>query len=128
MNLLALLSGALGLVVAEEELPVEQLDADHSKDEQEEDVDDEDIEDIFEGNHDAVEDGLEGRHPVDHLERTQHTQKLHRLQLCSCRRAPEKVYLSNQTIPPLNIIKTLALNLDELEENNIPLVLTLYDA
>ena len=74
LNLLALLSGALGLVVAEEELPVEQLDADHSKDEQEEDVDDEDIEDIFEGNHDAVEDGLEGRHPVDHLERTQHTQ------------------------------------------------------
>ena len=116
------------MVVAEEELPVEELDADHGKDEQEEDVDDEDIEDIFEGNHDAVEDGLEGRHPVDHLERTQHTQKLHRLQLCSCRRAPEKVYLSNQTNPPLNIIKTLALNLDELEENNIPLVLTLYDA
>ena len=72
--LLAFLCGALRLVVAEEELPVEQLDADHSKDEQEEDVDDEDIEDIFEGNHDAVEDGLEGRHPVDHLERTQHTQ------------------------------------------------------
>ena len=40
----------------------------------------------------------------------------------------KKVYLSNQTNPPLNIIKTLALNLDELEENNIPLVLTLYDA
>ena len=71
---LAFLGSAFGLVVAEEELPVEELDADHGEDEQEEDVDDEDIEDIFEGNHDAVEDGLEGRHPVDHLERTQHTQ------------------------------------------------------
>ena len=89
-NLLAFLGSAFGLVVAEEELPVEELDADHGEDEQEEDVDDEDVEDILEGDHDTVKDSLEGGHPVDHLERTQHTQKLHRLQLCSCRRAPEK--------------------------------------
>ena len=66
-NLLAILGSAFGLVVAEEELPVEELDPDHGKDEQEEDVDDEDVEDILEGDHDTVKDSLEGRHPVDHL-------------------------------------------------------------
>ena len=89
-NLLAFLGSAFGLVVAEEELPVEELDADHGEDEQEEDVDDEDVEDILEGDHDAVKDSLEGGHPVDHLERTQHSKKLHRLQLRSSRRSPEK--------------------------------------
>ena len=77
------------MVVAEEELPVEELDADHGEDEQEEDVDNEDVEDILEGDHDAVKDSLEGGHPVDHLERTQHTQKLHRFQLSSSGRSPE---------------------------------------
>ena len=94
-NLLAFLGSAFGLVVAEEELPVEELDADHGEDEQEEDVDDEDVEDILEGDHDAVKDSLEGGHPVDHLERTQHTQKLHRLQLSSSGRSPESSYYSN---------------------------------
>ena len=47
-NLLAILGSAFGLVVAEEELPVEELDADHGEDEQEEDVDDEDVEDVLE--------------------------------------------------------------------------------
>ena len=81
------------MVVAEEELPVEELDADHGKDEQEEDVDDEDVEDVLEGDHDAVKDRLEGGHPVDHLERTQDSQKLHRLQLCSSGCSPDQVYL-----------------------------------
>ena len=88
-DLLAILGSAFGLVVAEEELPVEELDPDHGKDEQEEDVDDEDVEDILEWDHDAVKDSLEGGHPVDHLERTQHSKKLHRLQLRSSRRSPE---------------------------------------
>ena len=87
--LLAFLCGALRLVVAEEELPVEQLDADHGEDEQEEDVDDEDVEHVLQRDHDAVEDRLEGGHPVDHLERAEHSEQLHRLQLSSRWRSPE---------------------------------------
>ena len=68
---LAFLGSAFGLVVAEEELPVEELDADHGKDEQEEDVDDEDVEDILERVDDTVEDGLQLGHPLDRLQRPQ---------------------------------------------------------
>ena len=76
------------MIVAVEEFPVEQLDADHGEDEEEEEIHDEDVEDVLEGDHDAVEDSLEGGHPVDHLERPQHSEKLHGLQLSSCRSSP----------------------------------------
>ena len=77
------------LVVAEEELAVEELHAYHSEDEVEEDVDDEDVEHVLQRDHDAVEDRLEGGHPVDHLERAEDSEQLHRLQLSSRRSSPE---------------------------------------
>ena len=78
---LALLCGVLGLVRAEEELPVEELHPDHGEDEEEEHVYDEDVEHILERDHNAVEHSLEGGHPVHHLQGPEHAQKLHRLQL-----------------------------------------------
>ena len=60
-SLLALFGSAFGLVVAEEELPVEQLDADHGKDEQEEDVDDEDVEHVPQRNDHTVKHSLDRR-------------------------------------------------------------------
>ena len=58
------------LVVAEEELAVEKLDAYHSEDEVEEDVDDEDVEDVLQGVDDTVEDGFQLGNPLDGLERS----------------------------------------------------------
>ena len=46
-------------IVAVEELAIEQLDPDHSKDELEKGVDNEDVEDILEGNDVAVEYSLQ---------------------------------------------------------------------
>ena len=77
------------MIVAVEEFPVEQLDADHGEDEEEEEIHDEDVEDVLERDHDAVEHGFERRHSVDHLEGPQHTQQLHRLQFRSSRSPPE---------------------------------------
>ena len=98
----AVIEKAQLLVSDEDQNDVDDVDNDDFEpfavlleDEQEEDVDDEDVEDILEGDHDAVKDSLEGGHPVDHLERTQHTQKLHRLQLSSSGRSPESSYYSN---------------------------------
>ena len=96
-NLLTVLGIVLALVVAVEELPVEQLDSDHGEDELEEGVDDEDVEHVLQRDHDAVEDRLEGGHPVDHLERAEHSEQLHRLQLRSRRSSPEiLLHLSDQ--------------------------------
>ena len=67
------------LVVAEEELAVEELHAYHSEDEVEEDVDDEDVEDVLKGVDDTVEDGLQLGNPLDGLERSQHSQYSQRL-------------------------------------------------
>ena len=115
-NLLAILGSAFGLVVAEEELPVEELDPDHGKDEQEEDVDDEDVEDVLEWDHDAVKDSLEGGHPVDHLEGTQHTKKLHRLQLRSSGCSPENSDRVRSNVFVFEyMIKISVFNLDEQE-------------
>ena len=58
------------LVVAEEELAVEELDAYQSEDEVEEDVDDEDVEDVLQGVDDTVEDCFQLRNPLDGLERS----------------------------------------------------------
>ena len=107
-NLLAILGSAFGLVVAEEELPVEELDADHGEDEQEEDVDDEDVEHVLQRDHDAVEDRLEGGHPVDHLERAEHSEQLHRFQLRSRWSSPEiLLQLSDQVSRSWGKVKTM---------------------
>ena len=57
-NLLTVLGIVLALVVAVEELPVEQLDSHHGEDELEEGVDDEDVEHVLERDDHAVEDRL----------------------------------------------------------------------
>lgn len=46
--ILAILFKFLGLISAEEELALEELDSHHSKDEHEEHIDNEDVQDIFE--------------------------------------------------------------------------------
>ena len=84
---LALVEGAPRGVVAVEELAVEELDADHAEDEEEEHVDDEDVEDVLERADNTVEHSLERGHAVHHLERPQHAQQLHRLQVLADRRA-----------------------------------------
>ena len=65
---LALVSIVLALVGAVEELPVEELHADHGEDELEEQVDDEDVEDVLQRDDHAVEHSLQLRHSVDRLQ------------------------------------------------------------
>lgn len=60
-HLHAVLLCVLRAVSAVEELPLEELDGNDGEDEHEELVDDEDVEDVLEGGHDAVEDGLQER-------------------------------------------------------------------
>ena len=67
-NLLTVLGVVLALVIAVEELPVEQLHADHREDELEEQVDDEDVEHVLQRDDHAVEHSLQLRHPVDRLQ------------------------------------------------------------
>lgn len=59
-HLHALFLRVLGAVRAVEELALEELDCDDGEDEHEELVDDEDVEDVLQGGHHAVEDGLRG--------------------------------------------------------------------
>lgn len=59
-DLHALFLRVLGTVCAIKELALEKLNCDDGKDEHEELVDDEDVEDILQGGHHAVEDGLWG--------------------------------------------------------------------
>ena len=98
---LALLRAVLGRVRAVEELPVEQLDADHGEDEQEEHVDDQDVEHILQRGDDAVEDGLQRGNAVHHLERAEHSQQLHGLEVLAGLCAP--VELSNWVNRALNL-------------------------
>ena len=71
-------------IIAEEKLPVEKLNSNHSEDKKKENVDNENIKDVLERDHDTVEDSLESWDSVDHLERTKHTKKLHGLELGPC--------------------------------------------
>ena len=64
------------LIIAIEELPIEQLDCNDSKDKVEEKVDDENVEHVLEGDDHAVEDGLQLGDPVDGLQRSQDPQQL----------------------------------------------------
>ena len=87
------------LVVAEEELAVEQLDAYHSEDEVEEDVDDEDVEDVLQGVDDTVEDCFQLRNPLDGLERSEDTknpQRLHHSKVFGSRASPESKCMSTR--------------------------------
>ena len=81
-------------IIAEEELPVEKLYSHHGEDKKKENVDNENIKDVLERDHDTVEDSLESRDSVDHLERTKHTEKFHGLQLGSCGCASGKYQMS----------------------------------
>ena len=90
INLLALLGVVLRLVVAVEELAVEELDTHHGKDEKEKDVDNENVEHIFERDHNTVEHSLERWNAIDHFQRPQYTKQLHRLQLLTHGSTPEK--------------------------------------
>ena len=65
---LALVSIVLALIGAVEELPVEQLHADHREDELEEQVDDEDVEHVLQRDDHAVEHSLQLGHSVDRLQ------------------------------------------------------------
>ena len=56
------------LICAVEELSIEELDANHSKDELEKDVDNKNIENILQRNDDTVEDSLELWNSIDCLE------------------------------------------------------------
>ena len=99
MYSLALVERAPGRVVAVEELSVEELHADHAEDEEEEHVDDEDIQHILERGDNTVEHSLERGHAVHHLERPQHAEQLHRLQVLADRGASaereEKAFVIN---------------------------------
>ena len=66
-----------------EELPIEELNPNHSKDELKEDVDNEDIEDILERYDDTVEDSFQLRNAIDCLERSENTQQLDCFELLS---------------------------------------------
>ena len=65
---LTLLGVVFALICAVEELSIEELDANHSKDELEKDVDNKNIENILQRNDDTVEDSLELWNSIDCLE------------------------------------------------------------
>lgn len=93
---LAVLGRVLALVRAEEELAIEQLHGDHSKDEVEQNVDDQDVDDVLQRVDHAVEHGLELWHSLDRLQRTQHTQHPQRLD-CAQILAGRAATVSTQT-------------------------------
>lgn len=90
MYSLAFIGVVPGRIVAEEELAVEELDANHGKDEKEKHVNDENVEHIFQRDHNTVEHSLERGDAVHHLERTQHTQKFDGLEFLAGGCAPGK--------------------------------------
>ena len=63
-------------VIAVEKFPIEQLDTNHSKDQEKEHVHDEDVEHIFEGANNTVEHSLERGNAIDHFQRPEDPQKL----------------------------------------------------
>ena len=78
VDLLALFGIVFTGVSAIEELSIEQLNSDHSKDELKEDVDNEDVEHVFERDDHTVEYSLQFGNSIDGLQRSQHTKKFHR--------------------------------------------------
>ena len=73
VDLLALFGIVFTGISAIEELSIEQLNSDHSKDELKEDVDDEDVEHVLERDDHTVENSLQLGYPVDCLQWSQHS-------------------------------------------------------
>ena len=81
----------LALICAVEELSVEQLDANHSKNELKEDVDNQNIENILQRNDDTVEDSFQLGNSVDCFQWSQYSQQFDRLEFLTCRSSTEMV-------------------------------------
>ena len=73
----------LAFICTIEELSIEKLNPNHSKDKLKENVNDEDVEDIFEGDDDAVKNSFQLRNAIDCLQRSKHTQKFDCFQFLS---------------------------------------------
>ena len=67
----------LAFICTIEELSIEKLNPNHSKDKLKENVNDEDVEDIFEGDDDAVKNSFQLWNAIDCLQSSKHTQKFH---------------------------------------------------
>ena len=87
--LLAVLSIGHRCIIAEEKLPVEKLNSNHSEDKKKENVDNENIKNVLQWDHHAVKHSFQSGNSVDHLQWSQHSKQLHRLQFSSSRRPPE---------------------------------------
>lgn len=81
----------LALICAVEELSIEQLDADHSKNELKEDVDNQNIENILQRNDDTVEDSFQLGNSVDCFQWSEYSQQFDRLELLTSRSSTEIV-------------------------------------
>ena len=66
-----------------EELSIEKLNPNHSKDKLKENVNDKDVEDIFEGDDDAVKNSFQLMNAIDCLQRSKQTQKFDCFQFLS---------------------------------------------
>ena len=66
----------LAFICTIEELSIEKLNPNHSKDKLKEDVDNQDIEDILKGDYDTVKNSFQLWNTIDCLQRSEYTQKL----------------------------------------------------
>ena len=87
--LLAVLSIGHRCIIAEEKLPVEKLNSNHSEDKKKENVDNENIKNVLQWDHHTVKHSFQGGNSVDHLQWSQHSKQLHRLQFSSSGCPPE---------------------------------------
>ena len=78
LYLLTLLGVVFARISAVEELSIEKLNSDHSKDKLKENVDNENVEDILQGDDHTVEHCLELGDSVDCFQGSQNSQQFHR--------------------------------------------------
>ena len=76
LNLLTIFGIMFAFICTIEELPIEELNSNHSEDELKENIDYEDIKNILQRDDDAVENSFQLRNTVDCLQRSKYTQKL----------------------------------------------------
>ena len=88
---LTLLGIVLALICAVEELSIEQLDANHSKNELKEDVDNQNIENILQRNDDTVKDCFQLGNSVDCFQWSQYSQQFDRLEFLAGRSSTKMV-------------------------------------
>lgn len=86
------------LICAVEELSIEQLDTDHSKNELKEDVDNQNIENILQRNDDTVEDSFQLGNSVDCFQWSQYSQQFDRLEFLASRSSTEIVKIKSEEI------------------------------